>query len=177
MKNIPVAISVLIVLFVYVILPTIVDAKVTPPPGWRMPGEADYKGGWAEYRDETPVPFHVQADFNGDGLSDEAWLLISTQGKGWGLFVFFDKAIGGTEIVELYNEPGLNSPQNMGITFVETGKYKTACGKGYWDCKEGEPAEIELKNPAINFFNYEGANSFFYWDDKSQSFKEIAVSD
>ena len=28
----------------------------------------------------------------------------------------------------------------------------TACGKGCWECKKGEPKELELSKPAFEFF-------------------------
>jgi hypothetical protein len=65
----------------------------------------------------------------------------------------------------------------MGIDTVTTGDYKTACGKGYWECKKSEPEILNLKHVAINYFKFESANSFFYWDDKTGSFKRIWISD
>jgi hypothetical protein len=65
----------------------------------------------------------------------------------------------------------------MGIKSAKSGKYKTACGKGYWDCKKGEPAELNLRMPAMDLFQYESANSFFVWDSKIKKFKRIWMSD
>ena len=65
----------------------------------------------------------------------------------------------------------------MGIEKVSHGRYKTACGKGYWDCKKGEPSEIVIEHDAINYFKTESANSYFYWDAKTKKFKRIWMSD
>ena len=47
----------------------------SPPVGWRYPNKTDIKDGWDdEYNRKTaPIPYHFSADFNGDGLSDDAW--------------------------------------------------------------------------------------------------------
>ena len=39
----------------------------------------------------------------------------------------------------------------MGIKKVSTGIYKTACGKGYWDCQKDEMPEITINNEAIDY--------------------------
>jgi hypothetical protein len=65
----------------------------------------------------------------------------------------------------------------IGIKKNACGSYKTACGKGYWDCRKDEPPEISIKNESIDYFKIEGAHSFFYWDDNSNDFKRIWISD
>jgi len=65
----------------------------------------------------------------------------------------------------------------MGVTIAKPGKYKTACGKGYFECEKGEPAELNLKLPAIDYFKEGSANSFFIWDKKAKQFKRIWMSD
>lgn len=66
---------------------------------------------------------------------------------------------------------------SMGVDVANPDIYKTACGKGYWKCEKNEPEVINLKLPAINFFQTESANSFFYWDRKKKAFKRIWISD
>jgi hypothetical protein len=65
----------------------------------------------------------------------------------------------------------------MGVRIAKLGKYKTAFGKGYWDCKEGEPEALNVKLPAIDYFKEGSANSFFIWDNKTRQFKRIWMSD
>jgi TPR repeat protein len=62
------------------------QASENAPNGYRFPSEADYSGDWKEFRATVPTPFVVRADFNGDGRLDEAWLLPTSSGTGWGLF-------------------------------------------------------------------------------------------
>jgi len=65
----------------------------------------------------------------------------------------------------------------MGISIVQPGEYITACGKGYYKCKPNEPTEIESYKPSINFYLFESANSYFYWDDNTKDFKRNWNSD
>ena len=65
----------------------------------------------------------------------------------------------------------------MGINTVKPGEYKTVCGKGYFKCEKGEPEVLKLKRPAIDYFKFQSANSFFFWDDKTGDFKRIWISD
>lgn len=160
----------------FCLIPLLVLAQQAPPPGWRFPEEADYTGSWQAYRTVIPEPFHAQADFNGDGLPDDAWILFSSLGKGSGLFVFLAQQEGYPKVITLDKNPGLNKPQNMGIKIVQPGDYKTACGKGYFKCGPNQPAVLHLALPAINYFVFEGANSFFWWDTPSASFKRIWMS-
>ncbi len=42
----------------------------------------------------------------------------------------------------------------MGVDVAKPGEYKTACGKGYFACAEGEPAILRLNRPAIDYFKF-----------------------
>jgi len=57
------------------------------------------------------------------------------------------------------------------------GRYQTACGKGYFECEEGEPEEIDFEFPAISFFRFESAGSAFFWDVRDENFKKVWLSD
>src|SRR5271167_2394587 len=73
---------------------------VSPPPGWRMPTGSDRTGAW-----EGPdAPFHIQGDFNGDGVADEAWILFRNGSKSWAVFVFLHAADGSARTVRLTEE-------------------------------------------------------------------------
>lgn len=65
----------------------------------------------------------------------------------------------------------------MGIDVAKPGEYKTACGKGYFACKKGESKILKLNRPAIDYFKLGSASSFFFWNDKTNSFKRIWISD
>jgi len=65
----------------------------------------------------------------------------------------------------------------MGISILSPGKHQTACGKGYSDCRSGEPEILDLKYSGINYFLFEGASSVFYWDANTNNFKRVWLSD
>ena len=132
---------------------------------------------WKAFAKEVPTPFHVQADFNGDGLLDHAWLLLRSPGTGWGLFVFMGSKDGQPQLVKLDEDSGKVPAQRMGVEIAAPGEYNTACGKGYFDCEAGEPDKLKLRLPAIDFFSYESANSFFWWDGTRRAFRQTWISD
>lgn len=65
----------------------------------------------------------------------------------------------------------------MGISILKSGSHKTACGKGYWNCEQNEPALLTLENHGINFFKFESASSVYYWDKDLNKFNRIWLSD
>lgn len=143
---------------------------------WRYPREEDFKYDWATYRSEIPEPFHVTADFDGNGLMDSAWILFSRIGPGWGLFAIMNESSHDARIINLFKSES-EGAQYFGIQALPPGKYITACGKGYWECSALEPPEITLQNPGFSFFKYESASTMYFWDKSINSFHEIAESD
>ena len=144
--------------------------------GWRYPVESDIILDWKDFRNTNPEPYHCFGDFNGDALRDEANILINEKtGKG-GLFVFLSQPKGSHKVIQLDNIEK-SSIQRMGISTVKPGKYKTACGKGYWPCKNDEAPEIILYHEALDYLIFESANSFFYWSEKNRDFERTWMSD
>jgi hypothetical protein len=144
------------------------------PDGWRTPTEKEINQDWRKEKSHHYVV--VNADFNGDGIEDEARLLVRQKGQGMALFAFVSqgKSFKEYSLDELEDAGWL---EVMGIDLAKKGKYKTACGKGYFDCESGEPEQINLKRPAIDYFKEGSANSFFYWDDKKKAFNRVWISD
>lgn len=162
----------LLVLF----LPVALMAKQPPAPqGYRYPRATDYSGNWQEFRKKIPVPFHVRADFNLDGIKDDAWLLIRNNGMGCGLFVFLNHPNRSPQVIRLME--GATPAQHFGIILAQPGKYKTACAKGYFDCAPGEPKLLKVTKAALSFFAYESAESIYIWKPKTRSFQEVRISD
>jgi len=118
----------------------------------------------------------VKADFDGDGKQDVARLLINGKENKMGLFVKLSSRPDGKEI-KLEEFDDKSWIEVMGISVVKPGNYRTACGKGYFECKKGEPETLKLKQPAIDFFKFGSANSFFVWDGKDKRFHKIWMSD
>ncbi len=65
----------------------------------------------------------------------------------------------------------------MGIAKVTSGKYQTACGKGYWECGKDEPVTLVTRRDAIEFFKDESASSVYVYSPKKHLFRAIATSD
>ena len=130
-----------------------------------------------EWRDSSSHRFlRVSADFNGDGVTDEANLLVKEEGLRVALFARVSGG-GASQVIMLDELDGLEDFLTMGIELTPPGEYETACGKGYWECAPGEPEVLILKNPAIDYFASESANSFFLWDVDTHSFQRIWISD
>ncbi|MDA8082532.1 MAG: hypothetical protein M0024_02600 [Nitrospiraceae bacterium] len=141
---------------------------------WRKPDNKELGSDYS-WRKEAPELFlTAKADFDGDGKADTARLLINGKKNQMGLLVTLAAKRNASILLEATDKKEIT---NMGIKTVKPGQYKTACGKGYWDCKKGEPEILKLKQPAIDFFAYESANSYFVWDKKANAFKRIWMSD
>jgi len=150
------------------------DVKL--PDGYRLPRKSDYP----EYEQlyfKNNFPYQIEADFDKNGRVDTALLLIKTDNSGWSLFVLMKSENDQINQLKL-DDTKQNVPYlYMGISVLGPGEFKTACGKGYWDCKRGEPAILKLKAPAINYFAFESANSAFYWVENLRKFSRIWLSD
>lgn len=153
------------------------EGKFAFPPGWKPANKSNYTKDAISYW-KNLVPNRVDGDFNGDGFGDTAWFLVSNTKEKYRIAVYFGKKNGGYEtIILLEDSYKRTNSSNLGISLMEPGNYKTACGKGYWDCQPGEPALLKLKNPGIDFFEFECCDSVFYWNAQKKEFKQVSISD
>jgi hypothetical protein len=146
------------------------------PDGWRYPtpDETCLDGGSFKGNNQYLA---ASADFNGDERIDSVRILMRTDGSGIGLFVFL-KSEGADRAILLDTVDDAKSATYMGISIVGAGTVKAACAKGYGPpCKSDELREVSFPFHAINFFTFEGANSYFYWDSKAGSFERVWSSD
>lgn len=165
----------LMILFVSII--SLSEDKFVFPPGWHPTEKTDYTKDAISYW-KNIVPNHVDGDFNGDGFDDRAWFLINDTKEKYRIIVYFGQKNGGYETIILLEDSYKRTNSfNLGICLMEPGNYQTACGKGYWDCQPGEPALVKLKNPGIDFFEFECCDSVFYWDAQKKGFKQVSISD
>jgi hypothetical protein len=131
-----------------------------------------------EWRNEDAHRYSlVRGDFNGDGVLDEVRLLVRARGSGLAIFAFVSQDKGPFRAILLDEKQDTSYINVLGIASVAPGLYKTACGKGYFNCGEGEPAEILLRHQGIRYYKIGSASSIFYWDDRTNAFKLIAISD
>jgi hypothetical protein len=144
--------------------------------GWRLPEKKDEIGNWTPGGSNERA-YIAHADFNGDGIEDVAFIALPVEGSGWALFVNLNLKTGSSQIIKLVENHNNIKPQIMGVAVVYPGEYKTACGKGYWECKGNEPSELKLDLPGINYYCFEGASSFFWWDKATSKFIRTWISD
>lgn len=117
----------------------------------------------------------VVGDFDGDGKPDRATLLVFNANKNLGLFIFLSGDRAGWRKVDVLRDP--QAIHSMGIEMLHPGNYPTACGKGYFPCKRGEPEYIDFDTDAINYFKIESANRNIFFDKRSRSFRKVWMSD
>lgn len=101
-------------------------------------------------------PVSLSGDFDGDGRTDSARII------GNALIVTFDRPAGPSDHVALVLPRGASS---LKLSLVLSGRYETACGKGYLratDCADA-PRSVTIENDAINLFTPESANQYVYW--------------
>lgn len=145
------------------------------PAGLRLPTKEEFAK--EPDRKKSPTKFaRVTADFNGDEKADDAFLLVNTNTHKNVLAVKLSNDNGYEwKIVDKgqfdWGEPPL------AIELAKPGKYKTACGNGYWECAKNEPASIFLKNPGFWYGPFEqGGGGLVYWNQKKMNFEEIVMT-
>jgi len=162
------------------LLPIAVQASPgSLPDGWRSPTQAEIDVVPMRSWSETKF-LRVDGDFNLDGKQDYAQLVKNEEIDGEGFAVHISTPSGYEwKIVTHfeYRNPSSSPTLRMGIAIAEPGDYKTACGKGYWECKEGEPEIFTLYGIGVAYFLFESASSIWYWDDSKGEFTEIWISD
>ncbi len=136
-------------------------------------------------------PVHTTSgDYNGDGILDEARILISVgvlKPTGFaikrsgmaGFFVFLNSKAGPPKVVVIGLASDQNpSPQNHFIgTQTPVEKLETWCGRGGQDCGPGEPASLTLKRDSVIFGQFEAWSTLAYWSARENKFKVVAISD
>lgn len=142
------------------------------------------------WKPETFPVHSAKGDYNGDGVLDEARILISVgvaKPRGFairksgmaGFFIFLNSKTGPAKVVVI----GLASDQNPSpqdhfvVTQPPVEKLETWCGRGGRDCKAGEPASITLKRDSVVFGQFESWSTIAYWSARDNEFKVIALSD
>jgi len=127
---------------------TIAEPQSLLSDGWRLPVEA---------KDQ-----HVYADFNGDNLTDDAWVLIreNDDAQEQKMFVFFKQPNNSYQVISSDASCDL-------IELVKPGKYDS----------HHEKNKLELKNHAIGVTCLEKSYYILYWDNKKNKFNSFFLSD
>lgn len=152
-------------------------AEFPLPDGWRLPKGDEIT---AEWRDSDPSGagfLSVMEDFDGDGRVDLARLLVSASTSAVGVHVTLGTPRKNHFLQAHLEQLAPFSLQAVGLARVTPGTYKTACGKGYWDCAPGEVTTVAVPMPAINLFKIESASVFYVWSPSSGDFRKYWISD
>lgn len=165
--------KIIILLFLFMFSPLILASEL--PEGWYLTSADQYLQEDVRWF-KGILPNKVVVDLNDDGMQDSAWILTDKTKTKWALFVALSSDKNNKTLIKLADdEIGLHL--NVGIRFMKAGRYRTACGKGYWKCKHGEPAEIEIKNGAISLHFFESSSSVYYWSENASKFIRVWLSD
>jgi hypothetical protein len=150
-------------------------AELALPLGWRAPASTELTDAW---RDNSPDRYvAVQGDFDGNGLPDQARLLVSLSGQRLGLFIFLQQSDLSYRRRLAFASRGEPAVEAFGIRKVRPGAYRTACGKGYWECRDAEPDQVVIRHDAVEFFKFESLSSYHFWDHRLKVFKAVQIAD
>lgn len=143
------------------------------PAGWTKP-TANLTG--QQFRQKDPNHnLVVNGDFNGDGVQDKAVLVVNEHSRKMGFFVCL--TTGTACDWHRLEDMDIAFLDVMGIAKVKPGEYKTACGKGYWECGKDEPKKLKTKRDAVEFFKVESASSVYVYNPVTRKFVSVATSD
>jgi hypothetical protein len=149
--------------------------------GYRLPRVGDFKDYWSyfdsyiyKYEDDRHVakaPYWTKGDFNNDGITDYAYILIRETDRAKALFAFVSD---GNHYTSSLLDQGFDE---MGLATQDSGTFKTAAGKGYFPVTPTQPATIHVEKHAIAFFMFESAGSLFAWDARMRKLVRVWTSD
>ena len=152
------------------------------PPGWRMPTDKEITD---QVRKDQPFAFaKATADFNGDGVPDEALLLKSARFSGEGLWIRLSKTEGKFAWLKLaeikWGKEYPNVDLAMGIDVVPPGVHSYGCFDDAKDCNFGphkDRPKLKLRDPSLMYFKPESAASLFFWSRTHNKFMRVWLSD
>jgi len=132
-------------------------------PRLRIASDADFDRDIQEvYREERLLPFACSGDFNGDGLTDVALILV---GRGSFKIISFHQTASGSWKPFVFRETSGDSPVlpiGFCLRLVKPGKTR------YWEFPEGEEIVIktmELKHFGIDVYYFGKASELYYWSE------------
>jgi len=141
---------------------------------WRNPTAAEL--GTPEeqkWRQDDPARYLVMiGDFDGDGKPDEARLMVRGDGKAYALLV---KLAAHDAPIKLDEFPNMKKLPSIGIKRVAPAEYPTACARGI-DCAEDEPRYIRVTHDAIDYFDHDVADRYYYWSDVRHAFAQVGIT-
>ena len=126
-----------------------------------------------KWRDASPTRYlTLTGDFDGDGKPDEARLMVRGDGKAYALFV---KLAASDAPIKLDEFPDIKKLPTIGIKNVAPETYPTACARGL-DCAEDEPRYIRVTHDAIDYFDHDVFDRYYYWSDTRHAFAQVGIT-
>jgi len=146
------------------------------PKSWRYPTKSELSDESREYSKKQEVRYtEVEADFNGDGIKDKAFVVISTKKKNEGLIV---KLSNKDKYDWLFlSQSSFEYNPTKGISLAEPQSLKTACGSGYIECENSKLKSITLEYPSFYYDELEKGSSVYYYSKREKKFLNQALSD
>jgi hypothetical protein len=151
-------------------------------PGYSLPPESAYGPLWAlvesfgwnskDGSGETKAEMWTSGDFNGDTMTDFAYILVANTDGGRALYAFLS-AETGYDALRLTDGFG----EHMGLATREPGTYATAAADGAGPASPLNSLSFEAEYQAIDFFQFEGAASSFVWNDGRKALDRYWTSD
>lgn len=144
--------------------------------GYRVPGSADVIVDWRIHSSERKaLPYHVTADFNGDGQPDHAFLLLGERlyDIRLGALVSAGTSYRAFKLMELDAEDEFTRHRYI-VSARPPGRYKAAAPEGDTP-KVKPPGEVVAANWAIELIFTESSETLFLWDARRDDFKSVVL--
>ncbi len=153
-------------------------------PGIRYPSPQDLRGAWSE----PGAPYHVRADFDGNGLIDDAWILIEGAYE-WRLEVFLAQPSGKpkSDLLEEIRVPSL-PPQRVVLSVVEPPvRFITSHDVPIKDCVPDEQDDMDpgcttvewketiVNLPGLRFCIVNGGCATYVWNAQDGALEPITI--
>lgn len=154
-------------------------------PGARYPSTGDKRGAWSG----PGTPYHVRADFDGNGLIDDGWVLILSSYP-WRIQMFLAQPSGKPKLdhIEEYRNPGI-PPQRVVLSVVEpplrivswhqvkiegcVPQDPSEYPDSATDCMSLESKETTVNLPALRFCILNAGCATFLWNAQSGIFEKV----
>lgn len=149
------------------------DAAREVSGNYRAPTPSELGKSWRQReKDRYAV---ARGDFDGDGRKDEARIMLSEEGDDAAVIVSL--AASGRRLALDWGLDRAVVLNRWGVAVLPPGRYRTACGKGYWECAPGEPEVLVTRWDGVLFFQDESREGVFYMPKRGAAFRHVWLSD